>query len=87
MIELDTNRDAAKNHEAEIAKADRDGVLSVEDELKLNGLKSVLEGFHRGESVLVDQVGDGTRLANLYETSPEKVLALRDMILGEQRQG
>ena len=27
------------------------------------------------------QVGDGTRHANLYETTPEKVLALRDLIL------
>ena len=84
VIELDTNRDSVKNHEEEIAQATagRDGVLSVDDEIKLSGLRSVLEGLHRhGKEALIDQVGDGTRHANLYETSPEKVLALRDMVL------
>lgn len=55
-------------------------VLTIEDEIKLSGLRSVLEGLHRAGR-LAEQVGDGTRHANLYETTPDKVLALRDMIL------
>ena len=56
--------------------------LSDTDTIKLAGLRSVLERLHR-EGVLKEQVGDGTRYANLYETTPEKVLALQDMILAE----
>lgn len=65
------------------AKASRGinvAVLTVEDEIKLSGLRSVLEGLHR-IGTLEEQVGDGTRHANLYETTSDKVLALRDIIL------
>lgn len=57
--------------------------LTDADTIKLTGLRNVLEGLHR-DGVLEDQVGDGTRHANLYETTPEKVLALRDEIIAEK---
>ena len=59
--------------------------LSDTDTIKLTGLRSVLERLHAGEA-LEEQVGDGTRHAKLYETTPEKVLALRDLILSESKQ-
>ena len=55
------------------------------DTIKLTGLRSVLERLH-ADGALEEQVGDGTRHANLYETTPEKVLALRDLILSESKQ-
>ena len=54
--------------------------FSDTDTIKLTGLRSVLERLH-ADGVLEEQVGDGTRHANLYETTPEKVLSLRDLIL------
>ena len=45
----------------------------------------MLERLHADEA-LEEQVGDGTRHAKLYETTPEKVLALRDLILSESKQ-
>ena len=59
--------------------------LSDTDTIKLTGLRSVLERLH-ADGALEEQVGDGTRHANLYETTPEKVLALRDLILSESKQ-
>ena len=59
--------------------------LSDTDTIKLTGLRSVLERLHT-DGALEEQVGDGTRHAKLYETTPEKVLALRDLILNESKQ-
>ncbi len=59
--------------------------LSDTDTIKLTGLRSVLERLH-ADGALEEQVGDGTRHAKLYETTPEKVLALRDLILSESKQ-
>ena len=59
--------------------------LSDTDTIKLTGLRSVLERLHT-DGALEEQVGDGTRHAKLYETTPEKVLALRDLILSESKQ-
>ena len=59
--------------------------FSDTDTIKLTGLRSVLERLH-ADGALEEQVGDGTRHANLYETTPEKVLALRDLILAESKQ-
>ena len=59
--------------------------LSDTDTIKLTGLRSVLERLH-ADGALEEQVGDGTRHAKLYETTPEKVLALRDLILAESKQ-
>ena len=53
--------------------------------VKLGGLRSVLGRLH-AEGSLDDQVGDGTRHASLYETTPENVLALRDEILADSEQ-
>ena len=59
--------------------------LSDTDTIKLTGLRSVLERLHT-DGALEEQVGDGTRHAKLYETTPEKVLSLRDLILSESKQ-
>ena len=68
----------------EKAEQEKHEALSDADTIKLTGLRNVLERLYR-EGALEEQVGDGTRHADLYETTPEKVLALRDMILAESK--
>ena len=64
------------------AKVAEQPSLPEKDIIKLGGLRSVLGRLHAIGS-LEEQVGDGTRHAALYETTPENVLALRDEILAD----
>ena len=53
-----------------IEDIDREAVgFSDTDTIKLTGLRSVLERLH-ADGALEEQVGDGTRHASLYETTP-----------------
>ena len=67
-------QDTDDKDKAGTAKASRSG----------HSLRQALEELHRLNS-LEDQVGDGTRHANIFNTTPEAVLALRDLILAESK--